>query len=428
MTRTQPTKIALTDRHLKALKPAADGTRQVIWDVMMPGMAVRVSALGKVSFYVVKRRTGDAQPTWSRLGGYPVMTLGKARDAAREAIEALMAGQSPKETAKAKQQAADAAAREAAGNTFAAVAEAFVRQYLPRIRSAKVYEAYVRRELIPALGHRPIAEIKRREIVALLETVAARSGESTARQALSILRKMMNWALARDLSDFESNPAAAIKVSDVLGQPKARDRLLADTELAAIWRAIDAVGEPFASVYKLLLLTGARREEIAEARWEDFNADAATLTIPAARSKTGDAMLIPLPPAAVEILTATARFNGAFVFSTTAGHRPVQAFSQAKARLDAALTAQGVAIPPFVIHDFRRALRSGLGRLGVPAVVAELCLGHRRPGIVGVYDRHSYFSEKRDALRKWEAHLLAIVEQPPADDGKVVPMRARMPA
>jgi integrase len=112
------------------------------------------------------------------------------------------------------------------------------------------------------------------------------------------------------------------------------------------------------------------------------------------------------------------------VFSTTAGRRPIQAFSHAKDRLDRAIAAAGATIPEFVVHDFRRCVRSGLGRLGVPAVVAELCLGHKQKGILDVYDRYSYLDEKRDALRQWEAHLLAVVAPPPAE-GNVVAMPAR---
>jgi integrase len=242
------------------------------------------------------------------------------------------------------------------------------------------------------------------------------------------LRKCLNWALSRDIPGYEANPAAAINANDVVGKSKARDRLLSDSELATVWRAISGVSEPFSSVYKILLFTGARREEIAAARWEDFDEDNATLTVPAARSKVGDAMLIPLPPAAVELIKALPRFSGSYIFSTSAGQTPITAFSHAKAQLDRAIATTGATIPPFVLHDFRRCVRSGLGRLGVATVTAELCLGHRQPGIVGVYDRHSYFSEKRDALRKWEAHLLAIVAPPPADGGKVVPMRARVTA
>ena len=417
-------KIALTDRSLKALKPDPKGARQTVWDAIMPGLAVRISALGKRSFYAVKRRKGDTTPTWVLLGAYPVMTLGEAREAARQALGTLMAGQNPKSLAETKRRAAEAAAREAETNTFAAVANAFARQYLPRIKSAKLYEAYLRDKLIPALGTRPVAEIKRREIIGLLERVAAESGNSTAHQTLAVLRKVMNWALSRDLPGYESNPASAVPVGDVLGKKQSRDRLLSDAELAAIWPAIDAVGAPIATVYRLLLLTGARLREIAEAKWEDLDLAAATLTVPAERSKTGDALLIPLSPQAVELFREMPRLVGPYIFSTTGGRAPVQTFSRAKSKLDSAVAKP---IPAFVTHDFRRCVRSGLGRLGVPSVVAELCLGHKQRGIIGVYDRHSYFDEKRDALRKWEAHLLKIVAPEPEPAGDtVVLMRARV--
>jgi integrase len=169
------------------------------------------------------------------------------------------------------------------------------------------------------------------------------------------------------------------------------------------------------------MLTGLRLNEIAAAKWEHLAG--ATLTVPSENSKTGEAMLVPLPPMAVDLFAATPRFSGPYIFgSATAGQRPPQAFSAAKRRLDAALA--GAEIPPFVVHDFRRAVRSGLGRLGVPAVVAELCLGHRQPGIVGVYDRHSYFTEKRDALQQWERHLIGVVSGGP-DNVVTLPARGR---
>jgi integrase len=99
----------------------------------------------------------------------------------------------------------------------------------------------------------------------------------------------------------------------------------------------------------------------------------------------------------------------------------LQAASGAKQRLDKALRDMGAEVEPFVIHDFRRCMRSGLGRVGIPTVVAELCLGHRQRGIVGVYDRWSYFDEKRDALLRWQAQLLSIVEPPPTGDN-IVPL------
>jgi integrase len=412
-------KIILKDSSIKALKPAPSGRRDTVWDALMPNLAVRITDKGKRSFYVVKRRAGDVSPTWHLLGAYPVMGLGQAREAAREVLTALMAGQHPKRLAEEKRQAIEAKAREAAENSFAAVAEAFARQYLPRIRSAKTYEAYLRREFIPVLGTQPIAEIRRRDVVSLLEGIAARSGAPAARVALAVLRKCMNWALSRDLPGYEANPASALNAGDILGSAKARDRLLSDAEIALIWPAIEAVSEPFRTVYKLLALTGARYREIADAQWDDLDLDAATLTVRSDRSKTGAAMLIPLPPSAVALFAETPRFSGPYIFTTTAGSRPAGGLSRAKKQLDAAL---GTTVAPFVIHDLRRAVRSGLGRLGVPTVVAELVLGHKQPGIAGVYDRHSYLDEKRDALLRWERHLMTIIEPP--DPEKIVTLSA----
>jgi integrase len=418
-----PRREFLTDSKMKALKPALGYGRDVVWDTGMPGMAVRISAKGKKTFYAVRRRMPtDRTPVWHQLGVYPRMTLAEARDAAREALNTLERGEHPKAIAEAQRQAR----AEAAANTFAAVAEEFIVKYLPTIKSGKKYESCFRRELIPAFGAKTITDLRRRDVITLLEGVAARSGKAAAMGALVVVRQMLNWALARDVIDF--NPASAVKPKAVIGKVEARDRLLSDEELPVVWRAIDAVGEPFGTLHRVLLLVGARREEIAGAQWKEFDEDKATLLIPSERSKNGEAMLIPLPPLAVKLIAALPRFSGPFIFTTTAGQRPLGAHSAAKARLDAAIVAQGAELEPFVIHDFRRVVRSNLGRLGVPTVVAELCLGHKQPGILGVYDVHSYFDEKKSALRQWEARLLAVVSPEPTPEpagDNVVPMRAR---
>jgi integrase len=405
-------KVALTDRSLKALKPNADGNRTVIWDAIQPGMAVRVSAKGKLSFYLVKRRLGDTVPSWVLLGHYPPVTLADARKKAGEVLGALNEGQHPKKLAAEKRQAAERQRREAEASTFRAVAENFELSYLPRMAasSARMYRSYLSRELVPAFGGTQAAEIRRRDIIKLIDGIAERSGKSAAIGTLSVLRKCMNWALARDL--IESNPASGVKVDDVIGMPKSRKRLLTDAELAAIWNAIPAVGAPWSTIHKLLLLTGLRLNEIAGARWENLDLNSATLTIQTEDAKTGEVMLVPLPPLAIEMFAAMPRFSGPFIFSTSGGRRPVQHPSAAKRRLDAALAGAGVEMPAYLVHDFRRCVRSGLGRLGVPAVVAELCLAHKQPGILGVYDRHSYLDEKRGALERWQAHVLGIVNPP----------------
>jgi hypothetical protein len=141
-----------------------------------------------------------------------------------------------------------------------------------------------------------------------------------------------------------------------------------------------------------------------------------------------------LAPAAVDLLRE--RLDGLragdFVFSTTAGARPISGFSKFKKRLDKLLeqirreqVADGepsALIPNWTIHDLRRSVRSELPALGVSDVVAEAILAHARPGIAGTCDRHDYLAEKRHALTRWAAYVRAVVDLPPAN---VVPMRSR---
>jgi hypothetical protein len=107
------------------------------------------------------------------------------------------------------------------------------------------------------------------------------------------------------------------------------------------------------------------------------------------------------------------------VFSTTHGKKPVNGGGKAKRALDREMGN----IPPWVLHDLRRVVRSNLSALGIPEHVAELAVGHARKGIQRVYDRHAYEVEIRDALEAWNARLREIVGPEPAPD-KVVKLRA----
>src|SRR5437763_4514066 len=152
-------KVALTDRSLQALRPAREGRRTIVWDALLPGMAVRVSGKGKRSFYAVKRRAGQTQPTWVLLGAYPVVTLAEARSKARAALGALMEGRDPASLEEGKRRVQDEAERQRKASTFATVAENFIRRHAMTKRSGRMVSGIIRRELIPAWGDRPIAEI-----------------------------------------------------------------------------------------------------------------------------------------------------------------------------------------------------------------------------------------------------------------------------
>src|SRR5271166_1442355 len=199
-----------------------------------------------------------------------------------------------------------------------------------------------------------------------------------------------------------------------------RDRVLSDDEIRLAWRAFDAIGWPFGAIGKLLLLTGARRDEAASMRWGEIDLAARTWTLPASRTKNKRPHEIPLTDAAVEIIEGLPRIHGkaGLVFSTT-GATAVSGFSRAKAAIDKAVleimrdeagdgATQVKAQEHWTIHDLRRTVATNLQRLGVRLEVTEAVLNHvsgSRAGIVGIYQRHTWSDEKRAALDAWAGRL-----------------------
>jgi integrase len=230
---------------------------------------------------------------------------------------------------------------------------------------------------------------------------------------------MCNWAVERGI--IANSPVEKIKPQ---GVETARDRVLSDDEMRVAWRAFGSVGWPFGDIAKLLLLTGARRDEIAESRWSEIDLVAKTWTIAKERSKNGVAHEIPLSDVALQIIAGLPRVGekkDGPVFTTT-GTTPVSGFSRAKATIDKAIVealkeratdhAQMRPLAGWVFHDMRRTAASGMAGLGIAPHVVEAVLNHRSgtiKGVAAVYNRYSYAAEKREALDKWAARVTVIV-------------------
>src|SRR5262245_38311632 len=185
-----------------------------------------------------------------------------------------------------------------------------------------------------------------------------------------------------------------------------RDRVLSDDELLAVWNAAGKIGWPFGDAIRLVILTGARREEIGQLRWSEI--DSNEIKLSGARTKNGEPHNIPLSKPALAIVQAGKRIAGSpFVFSSN-GTKHIRAWSHAKSRLD-----ELVKIPPWRIHDLRRTAATGLQKLKTPLQVTEAILGHTagsRAGVIGIYQRHDYADEKRAALEAWGSHVMALVQ------------------
>jgi integrase len=411
----------LTVRGINALKPAERGKRYVIWDTEVANFGVRVTDAGKASFIVMRRV--DGKLLRRAVGEYRLGTeykeglLAQVRTDARAALADMGVGIDPKQRQKAEK-SKDA---ERKSNTFGAVAEEFITRHVAKLRSGAEVAAAIRREIVTKWGERPIVEISRRDVVKLLEEVVDSGRPYIAHHLLAYLSKLFNWAIARDMYGLGASPITRGLAKDIIGAKKPRQRVLNDDELRRIWVATDMLGHPFGQFVRMLLITGQRLREVAEARWDEFDLERGLWTIPPERMKGDAAHEVPLPPIAVDLLRSLPRHAGPCVFSTTKGKSPISGFSKAKVALDRLLGD----MPGWVYHDLRRTVRTHLSGLPVPDLVAELVIAHAKPGLHKVYDQHGYRDEKRRALELWASKLMSIVAGVPNNTNIVRLMVAR---
>jgi integrase len=293
----------------------------------------------------------------------------------------------------------------AAAVTFDAVARDYLRMHVEGLATASETASDVNNRLIPRWRGRPIGEITRRDIIELADDLVAERLRGGANRILDTVRGLFNWALSRDV--IQHSPYAGVKKP---APEQARDRVLGDDEIRAIWRATyDARVEPaFGGVVRMLLATGQRRSEVARMRWEDVDLERRVWLLLRERRKqtggagTGRSHTVPLNRVALALLAEAPRLSGCpWVFSTD-GKAPRGGFTAGKARLDAVV---GTSAASWVLHDLRRTAASKMTEIGVTRFVVERVLGHADRGVTAIYDRHSYLPEKRDALDRWNARL-----------------------
>ena len=375
---------------LRAPLPSGGKDRCIYWDEQFPGFGLMVTASGHRSFVIQYRSRGVQRRLSFKTAQTGGLGLMEARQWAKEVIGQVIRGADPVLERRA--------AAGAAENTLQSIAEEYLQREGKALRSARQQRLVLLRLVYPSIGARQIADIRRSDIVRLLDRIADANGPVMADAVLAFVRRIMNWHAKRS-DDFRSpivRGMARTKPSQ-----RRRQRILTDAELQAVWRAADAAPSPFGRLCQFLLLTAARRNEAARMRWEEVSG--AEWAVPAARYKTGLELLIPLSPAALQVLERTPRL-GAFVFSND-GRRPLSGFSKGKAAFDAACGVEA-----WTLHDLRRTARSLMSRAGVTADVAEMCLGHVLGGIRQTYDRHSYAAEKRHAFEALAGLVSRIVD------------------
>jgi integrase len=293
--------------------------------------------------------------------------------------------------------------------TFEQVAREYLERYAkPRKRSWREDERILSHEVIPRWRRRRARDVTPRDVRALLDRIVDRGAPIQANRTLAVVRRVFNWAAAPDraLVPQGCNPCRGLERPAL---ERARDRVLSDGEIRAVWKALDAEPARNAALFRLYLLTAQRGGEIRTMAWDDVDLDGGWWTIPGERSKNGRSHRVPLSADAVAVLRdlRSSRAPGVrWVFPTPRGSASGYRERVYKV-VDRIRGVSGVV--DFTPHDLRRTAASHMTAMGISRLVVAKLLNHAERGMTAVYDRYAYGREKRDAVEMWARRVREIV-------------------
>lgn len=361
------------------------------------------------------------------LGKYSSLSLADARKLARELRAKVALGHDV--AAEKQERKAQAVARmEAASNivTVSKLADQyFERNIIGRWKHPNIVRSRIERDIKPRIGKLNVKDVRPSHIDGMLKAVVKRGAPTVANDVLRWIRRIFGYAVKRQLVEY--NPAAAFDLSDAGGREEARKRALTRSELKELFAAMHNTKGFSRQNYltvKLLLLLAVRKGELIGARQSEFNLDKAIWTLPEERTKTGTAIDIPLAPQAIDCLKDLLYIADGGEWLLPARKRQQNLVPHIHENtLNVALSKVRPLLPDmerFTIHDFRRTARTHLAALGVAPHIAERCLNHKIKGVEGIYNRHDYFEERKEALELW-AEFLESAET--GNNWNVIPIR-----
>ena len=417
-------KTKLTAQGIKAL-PIPESGRVDYQDDTLPGLVLRVTSSGRKTFSVSYWQRGkrprvtlgitEDSPRPGPGADIKTLSLAAARDAGKAVLQDVRIGLDPAAEKREQQAAA----------TFEQIACDYIERHAKKKKSAKGAredELRVERVLIPRWGHWKAGEVRRRDVVALLDEYED-EGKPYARNRMSaLISKIYNHAIGRDAAGLDGNPAYGL-VDASLEKP--RKRVLSDAELKVLLPLFD--GEGMAGLgFRLLLLTGQRPSEVFGMMWSEIDGD--LWSIPKERTKNRrskhapDFHLVLLSPQAREILLGLRRVDrNSFVFpSPTKKETAFTSYSAVAQRVRDAAGFDDV----WRVYDLKTTALTGMQKMGIEPHVLSAIANHVTGSItMKHYALGGYEAEKREALQSWGQHVAAI---DPATAGKVVALGRRV--
>ena len=380
------------------------GARDVlVFDDALPGFGIRKFASGKASFIVKYSLPGGQQRKITLGAVVPGMLAEMRKEAARVLAKAKLGTDVQGERKKR--------AEVKRSETLGGLVEQYIqdRSHELRPRTLEGFALHLRKHWRP-LHDLAVEKISRRDIVSAMDIISEEHGKVAADRAKATLSGFFAWALDRHYC--EANPVLGIKRR---GGKGSRDRVLTYSELGDIWHACEDTD--YGRIIKLLILTGQRRNEVANLLWPEIDFDKGEMKLPGARTKNGYPHVVALSEQAMEVLQSILPIHGRdFVFGE--GASGFQGWSKAKAALDDRINKRRAArsekpIADWILHDLRRTVVTEMHERKIaPPHIVEACVNHisgHKASVAGVYNRAQYTEEKRAAFKAWGAHVAKMV-------------------
>jgi integrase len=423
----------LTVIELKALTPADIGQTVKdgggLWGVVRNGSAGGVS----VAFWY-RYRMGDRSRDFT-CGTWPKLSLKAIRAVRDEARKLVANGVDPIDQAKAYKAQRDANAEQAKADAEAASNRLLVRGLFDRWVAADLVKRKdggaetirgFNKDVLPAIGNRYADEIRRADIMTVLDSVVARGANRLANRLLAELRQMWGYGLVREFCAIDCT--AGIEKKHVGGKEVERERTLSDVELKALPAALKSADLLDSSVHALYVVFGTlvRIGELIQAKKTDIDIEARIWRIPKDNSKNTDAHIIYLSDFALWHMQKLMEQSKSDIWlmpgrSTDEQETHVGLKSITKQLSDRQIkfydrpahskrTKQENALvlsdEKWTPHDLRRTGATLMQSLGVLPVVVDKCLNHRDENrIRRTYQRYDYAKEKQQAWELLGAHL-----------------------
>lgn len=389
--------MALTDTAARTAKPHEKLYRMAD----AAGLCLEVTPSGSKLWRFRYRFGGKAK--MMGLGAYPTVTLAKARERREDARRLLANGIDP-----TSHKQAEKTAQSALAHTFEELAREWYAYNSPRWATSTAAKAlqYMEADILPVIGQRPVQEVTRPELVALVRKVEKRGALNVAGKIRQWLSQIFRYGLAK--GSVESNPATDLDVVAAIAPRTKNHPHVPLSEIPILLGKLDAAKCDAVTriAVRLLLLTGVRPGELRHAPWSEIDLESATWTIPAARMKARRPHVVPLPHQAVTSLLELKEITGSYPIAfpgRNSRERPQSENTVNKALHQIGYEGRQTG------HGFRHLLSTELNSRGYNRDWIERQLAHGdQDEIRDTYNHAHYLEQRRQMMQAWADSIEAL--------------------